>query len=720
GRTPFQADSNVALMAMHANEPPPALKNWRSDLPESIELVVDKCLAKNPDTRYSHGRELLLDLENLLRGQPTSIGLHPPLIARRGDHVLTFEHTWDLRSSPAALWPYVSHTDRVNHAIGLTAVNYTTHNDPVHGVQRTAEAMIAGQRIRWQEHPYEWIEGKRLSVLREFIQGPFDWFVNIVQLHPRADGGTQIVQTLQVAPRGWLGKVLAKFQLGAKSRRSFGAVYQQIDHYLQQQQSSSAADDPWGNRHELTTSQRARLNQRMEVLAQRGAEPAVLEVLRQLLEHGSELEVARIRPLALAQQRQVDPQRMLEACLLGAHEGLLLLLWDILCPSCRIPSDVVDTLAALKDHAHCQACNVQFELDFGRSIELIFRAHPELRHAETKTYCIGGPAWSRHVVAQVRLAAGERFACDLALESGAYVLRGPQLPYTIPFRVGSSSTQSRWEVALARAPSADDATGSLSSGLLSSSSQSVSLQSVGSQSAGMPIMLRPDQQAIWLWNDSPRDLEVRIERVASRHDAVTAAAASSTALFRELFGDQVLSSGQLISVAHITLLLVKLCDTGERYRRLGDAQAFTEIRRQLESINRVVRERGGAVIKMIGEAVVATFTTPLAAMEAAAMLCAATDKSDSLPMGSVVQSGPAVVTTLDDRLDYFGRLVHDALSCLDNAQPEKILTSVSVVALPDVQLWLAERQGVVGSVSELPDMAVPVVFIAVPTVTTKP
>ncbi len=46
---------------------------------------------------------------------------------------------------------------------------------------------------------------------------------------------------------------------------------------------------------------------------------------------------------------------------------------------------------------------------------MIFRAHPELRSAETRTYCIGGPAWSRHVVAQVRLARDERFVCEVDL-----------------------------------------------------------------------------------------------------------------------------------------------------------------------------------------------------------------------------------------------------------------------------------------------------------------
>ncbi len=163
-------------------------------------------------------------------------------------------------------------------------------------------------------------------------------------------------------------------------------------------------------------------------------------------------------------------------------------------------------------------------------------------------------------------------------------------------------------------------------------------------------MLRTGGQAIWLWNDAGRDLEVRVERMASRHDAVTAATAASSALFRELFGDQVLAGGQLISVAHITYLLLKIFGTGQLYRTLGDAQGFAKIREQLSTVDAAVKEHGGAVIKIIGETVVATFPTQLAAFHCAEQLCMKNLDAD-LQMGAIVQSGPAVVATLDERLD---------------------------------------------------------------------
>src|SRR5690606_33867425 len=78
-------------------------------------------------------------------------------------------------------------------------------------------------------------------------------------------------------------------------------------------------------------------------------------------------------------------------------------------------------------HGHCDACDIDFELDFANSIELIFRVSPRVRDSEVKVYCIGGPYHAPHVVAQVRLDPGERFVLPLRLEEGDFRLRSAQV-----------------------------------------------------------------------------------------------------------------------------------------------------------------------------------------------------------------------------------------------------------------------------------------------------
>ena len=41
----------------------------------------------------------------------------------------------------------------------------------------------------WEEHPYEWVEPRRMGVLREYTRGPFHWLVSVVELTPAARRG---------------------------------------------------------------------------------------------------------------------------------------------------------------------------------------------------------------------------------------------------------------------------------------------------------------------------------------------------------------------------------------------------------------------------------------------------------------------------------------------------------------------------------------------------
>lgn len=287
-------------------------------------------------------------------------------------------------------------------------------------------------------------------------------------------------------------KQLAKLQLGQKSKANFGRAYKQIDRYISQSEQNRADRDPFIGRTELRSAQKQRLHLCMEQLRHISIDPRVVDCLAQFLENASDLEVARIRPIAFAERFQLDPNQVIHACFEGTRLGVFSLLWDIMCPSCRIPSDVQQTLSAIKEHGYCEACNLNFGIDLAESVELIFRAHREIREVTTAIYCVGGPAWSRHVVAQIRLAPGERFACELNLSEGAYVVRGLQLPFTIDLRVNHNCLVKRIEFSLARPP------------------------------AHLQTRLAVGSQVIHLSNDSAVDQQIRIERTTDRHDALSA------------------------------------------------------------------------------------------------------------------------------------------------------------------------------------------------------
>jgi serine/threonine protein kinase/class 3 adenylate cyclase len=648
GRPPFVGDNTVSLMNAICHDPLPPLRQISPNLSDGCIAVVEKCLAKNADARYPDAASLQADIERLLHGEATSMVLHPATPTTNGLKVTQLQFYCDLKASPAQLWPYVANTDRVNHALGLSTVSYTNRTDPIRGVERFAESKIAGQKIVWQEHPYEWIEGRRLSVLREFSSGPFLWFMNIIDMQLVSGGGTRVTQTLKFVPHSWIGKLLVKFVICQSTPKSFRRVYQQIDDWLSRPENLRVLADPFGTTGAMTRPGRVRLNERIGRLNERRLNPNVIETLRQFLEHASDPEVARIRPLVFAERFQLPANDVINVCLFAAKEGALMLLWDILCPSCRIPADVQETLATLKDHGYCPACDLRFEIDFANSVELIFRSHPDIRMAETRTYCIGGPAFSAHVVAQTRLMPGERFQMELMLTEGSYRIRGPQLPFVVDVRVSSAGGASRFELPLQRPPLPNS----------------------------VPT-LQQGQQVLTLFNNTIRELQIRLERTADRSMAVTAASAASIPTFREMFPNEILAPGQIVSVTNLTLLTAEVCGAGELYQRLGDGQAFGKIRSQLLQVDATVRSYGGAVVKTVGDGVLATFQESQSALAALAALLVS--RSESLPVRLALHRSSALVTTLNDRLDYFGEALHLLRTMLQMSDANEAIVTASVL-----------------------------------------
>lgn len=69
GRKPFTADTPAAILLKQANDPLPRPKKFKPDLPDGVEKIIIKALAKKPEDRYQNMEEFTAALEALLSGQ---------------------------------------------------------------------------------------------------------------------------------------------------------------------------------------------------------------------------------------------------------------------------------------------------------------------------------------------------------------------------------------------------------------------------------------------------------------------------------------------------------------------------------------------------------------------------------------------------------------------------------------------------------------------------
>ena len=70
GRRPFDGGSTPEVIGRILHAEPEALVNLNAEVPPQLDLVIRKCLEKDPARRYQTARELRIDLENLERGIP--------------------------------------------------------------------------------------------------------------------------------------------------------------------------------------------------------------------------------------------------------------------------------------------------------------------------------------------------------------------------------------------------------------------------------------------------------------------------------------------------------------------------------------------------------------------------------------------------------------------------------------------------------------------------
>ena len=670
GRPPFAAETRDDLGVQHCHEPPPRLGTMNVKVSDGLARLIDRALSKNADDRYADAGAMLRDMEALLEGRPTDLAIHPRLPECDPHRVVRFEFQWELESSPRQLWPLVTNTDRLDRAIGFAPVNYKTRYEEGRGVRTFTEGRKAGMVEVGEEHPYEWIEPRRMSVFREYSEGPFRWLVSVVELLNRPGGGTTLIHRLILEPSSWKIRVGSRWGVGVTLRKSLERVYQRIDATVksQRQRGVSPAVDAFAEPTEMPAQRRQRLERLLDRLIEQGIHAEVVDRLGEYLNFGPAQELARIRPLALAERWQLEPEKVVAACLWGAHLGLLELHWDLLCPVCRISCEITDTLRAIADHAHCEACNLDFQLDFARSIELIFRVHPEIREADLGVYCVGGPAHSPHVLAQIRVAPMERIELELELAAGTYRVRGPQLPWSLDFQVKSTATIRRLDIDLAAAPT-----------------------------PGQMESLRAGGQILVFKNPHSRELVVRVERTTMSADALTAARAMSLALFRELFPGEVLAPGQLASVSMVTLMVTALDpeQADALYRDLGDTGAFGVVHEHLQQLGAAIRAGGGAVVKTMGEGVLASFGDVTKAVRTALDLLpqlARGAATHTLRPRVAIHKGTMVAATLNDQLDYFGTTARQTIRVLEDARGDELILTQAVAADPEVAGLLAARR----------------------------
>jgi len=566
--------------------------------------------------------------------------------------------TWTFDLPPDELWPVLADTNRFNEAMGLPA--YVLEETPqANGtILRRGRGKAAGFTLEWEEKPYEWIVGRHFRQARVFTKGPFRRFGPVFDLEPAnlpgsSAGGSKVSYALDWEPLTLMGRLF-----GARLARQAGEVVgRRILEAVAFAKGARATHFDLAP-PELPQGARERAAALAAEIDRSPYGNGLGRLLADRVLSAMATDLAPLKPKPLARELDVSTRAAIEGCLAGVRAGLLTMKWDLLCTNCRGPKLSAGALSELPRGAHCPSCNIDYDRDFEKNVELSFAPAPAVRPLSAGGFCLSGPMATPHVLVQLLLAPGETRRVKIDLPPGSYRLR----------------TLHPGDHADVEHP------GGAFPGLRITAS-------------GVEATPPGEAGTIAFANDAGFELAALIEDRTWTRDALTAPEVISLQVFRDLFAEATLRPGDEAGVSQVALLFSDLQGSTALYERVGDAVAFNMVREHFALLAGVVRDHDGAVVKTIGDAVMASFGDPADAVKAALALQARTanfgEKGHELVLKLGVHVGPSVVVNLNDRLDYFGSTVNMAARLQGQSQGGDIVLSRAVADDPAVKPLLA-------------------------------
>jgi adenylate cyclase len=535
---------------------------------------------------------------------------------------------------PDALWQTVSDTDAVNRDAGLPPVRYTYEPRAGGPATAVAHARLGPLALEWEEPPFTWEEPHRVAVERRFRRGPFARFASDVRVLA-VGAGARIEQAVELDTHGSVGAFLAPMVL-ARGRAGAERAYA-----LAAQRARENGALPAGG-----IARVARFVDAFEALHPHTEhEPAIAARLAALVEHADDATVTRMRPYVLADAWGLPRDRVLGAMLAATRGGLLDLSWTLICPSCRGQKNSVASLAHVGGRAHCDACGIAYTAEFDRTVEATFDARPSGRSATPAAYCLAGPQTARQTCAQAALGPGAQTSLVVTLRAGAYVVQA------LPDRVARFTVE-------------DDA----GAGTLDVRVDDAHVRAATS-------VVRSGSVRVRIENASTRDAVVRVSEAELTDQIATAAQVTALQAFRDLFSGDVVGVGMELAIRSLAVVFTDVVGSTQMYAQTGDAHAFRLVREHVDALQDVVALGRGAVVKTIGDSVMAVFADPRDAVEAALLFAAA---AAPLELRIGVHRGPCIAMRANEQLDYFGATVNLAARVAHAAGAGEILLTAAV------------------------------------------
>jgi class 3 adenylate cyclase len=420
--------------------------------------------------------------------------------------------------------------------------------------------------------------------------------------------------------------------------------------------------------------------------------------IERLIRHGKDHQLCRINVRDVIAATGLRQDRIIAAFLHAARLGLFEMSWNILCPGCGGVLDANTTLKSIDRETYsCALCAAGYEATLDEMVEVTFTVNPRVRriaahdpgnlsmHEYIRQIFWGSgfdiPENFASLIDEVtleavELPAGEKAILSLQLPAEFVIVFDPVTHASHFIDVKGEPTRERQNLSI----------------VLNKVQAPTGTMAARPGPLRLSLENRTDERAlpaVWIAGDKLHDL------LGRRKPFLTAKHLLTNQTFRDIYRTDTLAIDQRLKITSLTFLFTDLKGSTELYERVGDLVAFDLVKAHFRLLTEIVASEAGAVVKTIGDAVMATFPTPDRAVSAAlrmreAMRALKDERhGEDLLLKIGIHEGPCLAVTLNDRQDYFGQTVNIAARVQNLAESRTIFATGPVVDHPQAASVLA-------------------------------
>ena len=418
--------------------------------------------------------------------------------------------------------------------------------------------------------------------------------------------------------------------------------------------------------------------------------PGVIQKFESILRTGSDKDIFRINPYSLSEGNTTLLNENIDLLLLSTKIGIVKMNWELICPTCGQIVKSFESLSNLEVIYTCSLCSLETRANLDDYIAVNFSVLPLIRensyyepmNLPIREHCLG-----YHYSPLGYFPDGANFISEMerVITDAFYFLpeENKELELSLTGEmvgVHDYNSHRNFFILLENeiAGQAQELEGILTTtNFVASTNQlqrgkvKLKLQNKSSHIGAIAILQIP--------------FGFITRGKLNFKPFLTGKELLNNQTFRDQFRNEVIRDNEGISISNLTFLFTDLKGSTEMYERLGDLNAFTLVRQHFDSLTSVINRHNGAVVKTIGDAIMATFLQPVDAVLAAIAMHLeiknfnVENHTEDFLLKIGIHTGTAIAVTLNGRLDYFGQAVNMASRVQSYARTNEICITEEVL-----------------------------------------